>query len=201
MGHVSPRGHCARLCHTHPHKPAHQVQPHSHGWAVSEPAFKLRWSAPRVCDSELLYGAPNTFHPSTKRSLLLTPQGIEKRLLRGWSKPTELPGARGMNPQPHSQHTCWDATRFVLGTRHTALEAPLLSSNHICHEEHISLQVKYKSILPFLKKKRRIIKIVQSLKSAYRFTGKTDTDAEASILWPPDGKSQLIGKDPDAGKD
>ena len=26
------------------------------------------------------------------------------------------------------------------------------------------------------------------------------TDAETSILWPPDAKSQLIGKDPDAGK-
>jgi len=25
--------------------------------------------------------------------------------------------------------------------------------------------------------------------------------AEAPILWPPDAKSQLIGKDPDAGKD
>ena len=30
------------------------------------------------------------------------------------------------------------------------------------------------------------------------FTGRTD--AEAPILWPPDAKSQLIGKDPDAGK-
>ena len=27
------------------------------------------------------------------------------------------------------------------------------------------------------------------------------TDAEAPILWPPDVKSQLTGKDPDAGKD
>ena len=27
------------------------------------------------------------------------------------------------------------------------------------------------------------------------------TDAEAPILWSPDVKSQLIGKDPDAGKD
>ena len=27
------------------------------------------------------------------------------------------------------------------------------------------------------------------------------TDAEAPIFWPPDAKSQLIGKDPDAGKD
>ena len=27
------------------------------------------------------------------------------------------------------------------------------------------------------------------------------TDAEAPILWPPDAKTQLIGKDPNAGKD
>ena len=27
------------------------------------------------------------------------------------------------------------------------------------------------------------------------------TNAEAPILWPPDAKSQLVGKDPDAGKD
>ena len=26
------------------------------------------------------------------------------------------------------------------------------------------------------------------------------TEAEAPILWPPDAKSQFIGKDPDAGK-
>ena len=33
------------------------------------------------------------------------------------------------------------------------------------------------------------------------FIGMTDAEAEAPILWPPDVKSQLIGKDPDAGKD
>ena len=33
------------------------------------------------------------------------------------------------------------------------------------------------------------------------FTGRTDAKAEAPILWPPDVKNQLIGKDPDAGKD
>ena len=33
------------------------------------------------------------------------------------------------------------------------------------------------------------------------FTGGTDAETEAAILWPPDAKSQLIGKDPDAGKD
>ena len=33
------------------------------------------------------------------------------------------------------------------------------------------------------------------------FIGRTDTEAEAPILWPPDVKSRLTGKDPDAGKD
>ena len=33
------------------------------------------------------------------------------------------------------------------------------------------------------------------------FIGRTDAEAEAPILWPPDAKSQLIVKDPDAGKD
>ena len=33
------------------------------------------------------------------------------------------------------------------------------------------------------------------------FTGRTDVEAETPIFWPPDGKSWLTGKDPDAGKD
>ena len=33
------------------------------------------------------------------------------------------------------------------------------------------------------------------------FIGRTDGEAEYPILWPPDVKSWLIGKDPDAGKD
>ena len=32
------------------------------------------------------------------------------------------------------------------------------------------------------------------------FIGRTDAEAEAPVLWPPDAKSRLIGKDPDAGK-
>ena len=31
------------------------------------------------------------------------------------------------------------------------------------------------------------------------FIGKTDAEAETPILWPPDAKSWLIGKAPDAG--
>ena len=33
------------------------------------------------------------------------------------------------------------------------------------------------------------------------FIGKTDAEVEAAVLWPPDVKSRLIRKDPDAGKD
>ena len=33
------------------------------------------------------------------------------------------------------------------------------------------------------------------------FNERTDAEAEAPILWSPDAKNQLIGKDPDSGKD
>ena len=33
------------------------------------------------------------------------------------------------------------------------------------------------------------------------FIERTDAEAEAPIVWLPEAKSQLNGKDPDAGKD
>ena len=33
------------------------------------------------------------------------------------------------------------------------------------------------------------------------FTGRTHAEAENPMLWPPDVKNRLTGKDPDAGKD
>ena len=38
------------------------------------------------------------------------------------------------------------------------------------------------------------------LKEIRIFIGRSDTEAETTILWPPDAKSWLIWKDPDAGK-
>ena len=35
----------------------------------------------------------------------------------------------------------------------------------------------------------------------WKLTGRTEAEAEAPTLWLPDTKSQLFGKDPDAGKD
>ena len=45
------------------------------------------------------------------------------------------------------------------------------------------------------KSKQSILKEVSP-----EFIGRTDVEAETSILWPPDTKSWLIRKDPDAGK-
>ena len=36
---------------------------------------------------------------------------------------------------------------------------------------------------------------------SWLFIGRTDAEVETPVLWPPDVKDWLIGKDPDAGKD
>ena len=36
---------------------------------------------------------------------------------------------------------------------------------------------------------------------SWMFIGRIDAEAETPILWPPDVKNWLIGKDPEAGKD
>ena len=46
------------------------------------------------------------------------------------------------------------------------------------------------------------IKLVNpKLNKSWIFTGRADAEVEAPVLWPPDVKSQLTGKDPDAEKD
>ena len=43
--------------------------------------------------------------------------------------------------------------------------------------------------------------ILKEISPDWVFIGRTDVEAETPILWPPDVKSWLIWKDPDAGKD
>ena len=42
--------------------------------------------------------------------------------------------------------------------------------------------------------------ILKEISPECLFIGRTDVEAETPILWPPDVKNYLIGKDPDAGK-
>ena len=48
---------------------------------------------------------------------------------------------------------------------------------------------------------KEIKPVTPEANESWIFIGKTDTEGEAPILWPPDAKSQLIGQDPDSGKD
>ena len=48
---------------------------------------------------------------------------------------------------------------------------------------------------------REIKPVIPKGDQSWVFSGRTDAEAEAPILQPLDVKSQLIGKDPDAGKD
>ena len=52
------------------------------------------------------------------------------------------------------------------------------------------------SIIPFT-----IIIINPKGNQSWIFIGRTDAETETPILWPPDVKNWLLGKDPDAGKD
>ena len=48
---------------------------------------------------------------------------------------------------------------------------------------------------------KKIKSVNPKINQPWIFIGKTYAEAEAPIICPPDVKSQLIGKDPDAGKD
>ena len=51
---------------------------------------------------------------------------------------------------------------------------------------------------------RRLLRVPWTARrsnQSWIFIGRIDAEAETPILWPPDVKNLLIGKDPDAGKD
>ena len=61
----------------------------------------------------------------------------------------------------------------------------------------VVLEKTFESPLDWTEVKPVLLKENQS----WMFIGRTDTEAETLILWPPDAKKWLLGKDPDAGKD
>ena len=66
-------------------------------------------------------------------------------------------------------------------------------TSHWCSNLHFPLEspLNYKEIQPVHPKGDQ----------SWVFIGRTDAEAETSILWPPHAKSWLIGKDSDAGRD
>ena len=68
----------------------------------------------------------------------------------------------------------------------------MVGSRHDIFKVHSHCSI-YQFPIPFL--------ILWSSMHSWVFIGRTDAEAETPVLWPPDGKSWLIGKDPDAGRD
>ena len=111
----------------------------------------------------------------------------------------ELSHLSRLLPQPQAVYftLCFDSckiSQFVTGdgnpysVHHTARTwNPDSTSNHVF------------SLFYLLRQNSQIINPKGN--RSWIFTGRTDAEAEAPILWPPDVKSRLIGKEPDAGKD
>ena len=59
----------------------------------------------------------------------------------------------------------------------------------------------WRRLLRVLWTARRSNQSTLNISQPWIFIGRTDAEAEAPILWSPDVKKWLIGKDPDAGKD
>ena len=59
----------------------------------------------------------------------------------------------------------------------------------------------WRRLLRVLWTSRRSIQSTPKGNQPWTFIGRTDAEIEALIPWPPDVKSWLIGKDPDAGKE
>ena len=63
--------------------------------------------------------------------------------------------------------------------------------------EFVVLEKTLKSLLD----SKKITSVNPKGNQLWIFIGRTDAEAKTPILWPSDAKSQLTGKDPDAGKD
>ena len=70
------------------------------------------------------------------------------------------------------------------------LKLECLNSNAGSYEKTLEKPLDCKDIKPINPKGNQ----------SWIFIGRTDAGAEVPVLWPPDAKSWLIGKDPEAGK-
>ena len=52
-----------------------------------------------------------------------------------------------------------------------------------------------------LDRRRSNLSVLKEINFKYLFIGRTTDEVEAPLLWPPDAKSWLTGKDPEAGED
>ena len=105
---------------------------------------------------------------------------------------------------------CCNGTEALRRAGKKAAQTPLLTWGRAFLNRSICIWVNGNVILPILRNlpcqmcnsiQRSNVLVFPSSSQWWIFIGRTDAEAEVSILWPPDVKSWHIGKDPDAGKD
>ena len=87
-------------------------------------------------------------------------------------------------------HTKWSQTKTNIIWYHLHVESKKKNDTN---------ELIYKMVIP--SDCREIQPVHPKGNQSWMFIGGTDVEAETPILWPPDAKSWLIGKDPDAWKD
>ena len=111
----------------------------------------------------------------------------------------QCPLCLGLSSPNHSVHTLWNVSTSYLVLRIKSCTSyvfwpHLLDSNLRCFWT-VVLEKTLKGLLDC----KKIKPVNPKGNQSWIFIGRTD--AEAPILWPPDVKNRLTGKDPDAGKD
>jgi len=97
----------------------------------------------------------------------------------------------------------WMDLLAVQGTLKSLLQHHSSKASILLHSAFFTVQLSHpymttgKTIT--LNRQTFVGKVMLKGNQLWLFIGRTD--AEAIVLWPPDAKSQLFGKDPDAGKD
>ena len=123
-----------------------------------------------------------------------------------------------MRSKIHKIYKTWAITDLdsVLKSRHHFVEKGLYSQSYCFSSSHVQVReldheegwvpknwcfqtVVLEKTLESSLDSKEIKPVNPKGNQPWTFIGRTD--AEAPILWPPDKKSWLIGKDPDAGKD
>ena len=106
----------------------------------------------------------------------------------------------------------------VLKNRHTTLPMKVHSQSYGFPSSHVEMweldhkegravknwcfwNVVLEKTLESLLDRKEIKPVNPKWNYSWIFIGRTDAEAEAPEIWPPDAKSRLTGKDPDAGKD
>ena len=128
--------------------------------------------------------------------------------LQPWNKKTLTPWKESYEqPRQHIKKQ-----RHCFANKGLSSQGYAFSSGHLCmweldYKEHwapkiwcfwtVVLEKALESLLDY----KEIQPVHPKGDESWVFIGRTDAEAETPILWPPDAKSWLIGKDLDAGKD